>query len=303
MLEEIVLGLENKVRESLKYADLNGIFRELTDIKDPSITLGVGGSKVCSLYLEKVLERKNGVIVRDIDIDEFFENNYNSYKNMLVVSYSGKNHGVKSLMKVDGFKKYLLTSRRSKIKDEILLRYENDERIKSFISIEDMFIPLAIILSYHLGTAILPSRLFEMESFNFIFKDRVDIIFDYESRTAAKFLEVSLVESGVAHVTLHTKYSLCHGRSNTISSFDSLVVYFSSRDSDIDRMFENNLPKITNNMVLLKSMEKDKIVGDFSLTWKVLCLINYISKEFGKEFVSVKYNKIIPTIYNFKGDF
>ncbi len=303
MLEKILEKLEEKINITLKDEKLKDIFKELSNIHEPSLTLGVGGSKVVSLFLEKVLSKKNEIIVKNIDLDELFLKDYSLYKNLIVVSHSGKNHGAKSVLKLNGFKKYLLTTRKSKINDEILLRYENVERIKSFVSVEDMFIPLGIILSYYLNTQVLPDYLFKTEDFNFKLKENVDIIYDYESCCAAKFLEVALVEAGIAHVTMHSKYSLCHGRSNIISSSKSLVVYFSTRENDLDKILIENLPKITDDIVFLSSLEEDKIVGDFILTWKVLNLLNYLNKKYACNIVTVKYNKVVPKIYNFKGDF
>jgi len=303
MMEEIIEYLEEKINTTLKSPYIKDIFTILSNVDGPSLTIGVGGSKVVSLFLGKVLTKKNGIITNDIDVEEFFLGEHNLYKNILIVSHSGKNHGIKSVLKSSSLKKYLLTTRKSQINNEILLRYENVDRIKSFVSIEDMLLPLGIILSYYLNTQDLPETLFKRENFNFKLRENVDIVYDYESQSAAKFLEVSLVEAGIAHVTVHSKYSLCHGRSNIISSSKCLVIYFSTRDSDIDKTLKDNLVKITDNIVFLSSLEEDKIIGDFILTWKVLNLLNYINKEFGCELIKVKYNNIVPKLYNFKGDF
>lgn len=303
MLESIIESLEEKIKTTLKSSNIKSIFAILSSIDEPTLTIGVGGSKVVSLFLGKVLEKRNGIITKDIDVEEFFLSNRDLYKNVLVISHSGKNHGIKSVLKTDNFKKYLLTTRKSQINNEILLRYKNVDRIKSFVSIEDLFIPLGIILSYYLNTQDLPEIFFKEEDFDFKLRETIDIIYDYESQSAAKFLEVSLIEAGIAHVTMHSKYSLCHGRSNIISSTKSLVIYFSTRESDIDKTLKGNLAQITDDIVFLDSLEKDKIVDDFILTWKVLNLLNYINEEFGCEFINVKYNKIVPKLYHFKGDF
>jgi len=303
MLEKIVIELEEKIRISLKKTDLKNIFTLFSNINEPTLIIGVGGSKVVSLFLEKVLTTKNKIIAKNIDVEEIFLGNYDLYKNIFAISHSGKNYGIKSVLRTSHYKKYLLTTRKSKIKDEITIRYENTDRIKSFIAIEDMFIPLGIILSYYLNTQDLPKDIFKNENYNFEMKKNIDIVYDYESKTAAKFLEVALIESGIAHVTLHNKYSLCHGRSNIISKEDCLIIYFRTRNSDIDKILKENLTKIQNDIVFLSCLEEDKIIGDFILTWKVLNLLNYINKKFHYELISVKYNKIVPKLYNFKGEF
>ncbi len=51
MLEEIVEKLEKKINTTIENADLNNIFNELSNIHEPTLILGVGGSKVVCLFL------------------------------------------------------------------------------------------------------------------------------------------------------------------------------------------------------------------------------------------------------------
>ena len=151
MLEKIIFELEEKTRNSIEDSDLKKIFYHLEKINTPTLLCGVGGSHVVSIFLEKVLREKNHIIVKNIDVEEYFLGNFNQYDNLIAVSYSGKNHGIKSLMKSPK-QKYLLTSRKSKIKDEVLLNYSISNRSKSFISLEDTFIPIHILTSYYLNS-------------------------------------------------------------------------------------------------------------------------------------------------------
>ncbi|HBA37672.1 MAG TPA: hypothetical protein DCY94_03030 [Firmicutes bacterium] len=302
MLETIIEDLEEKIVSVLNDSSTNEIFATLKVIDAPTLIVGVGGSRVVCEFLDKVLFTKNGIISRCIDFDEYASADLSNYENIIVVSYSGKNHGVKSIIKDGTHKKYLLTSRKSRIKDETILHYDNKKRTKSFISIEDTFIPLSIVLSYYLGETF-PRLQLQKEKYDFSFRENVDLIYDYNSKATAKFLETSLVEAGIAHVTMHTKYSLCHGRSNIISSNPGLIIYLQSASTDLDELLLTNLPKINENIVILKTDEQNAILGDYILMRKSLDLLNYIERSFNKEFVQVKYNRIVPTLYNFKGEF
>ena len=303
MLNEIVEQLEEKIRKSLESSNLENIFQNLENIEIPTLLCGVGGSHVVSIFLEKVLATKNRVITKNIDVEEYFLNDFSNYHNLIVCSHSGKNHGVKCLLNSNMKNKYLLTTRKSKVNQETKLQYTIVNRFKSFISFDDTLIPMSLLLCYYLGTYSFPADMipkkeeFTIEDFN-----HVNIVYDDTSKTCATFLETSLVEAGIASVTMHTKYSLCHGRSNLISKKDSLVIYLMTQNSELDQMFLSELPKITKRFLVLDTAIKDTVIADYQLTIKSLYFLEYLSSVYHKEFIHVKYNHIIPTIYNFKGE-
>lgn len=100
---------------------------------------------------------------------------------------------------------------------------------------------------------------------------------------------------------MHTKYNFCHGRSNIVSNKESLLVYLMTRESDLDETLKTEIKKISKNILVLEELTQDSIIADYLLTIKALKFLNYLNKTYHKEFVNVKYNKIIPTIYHFKG--
>lgn len=217
------------------------------------------------------------------------------YKNLLLVSHKGRNYGVKALLKANQ-KKYLMTTRKSQIENEILINYQILNGAKSFVSIETTIIPLSILLCYYHNS--IKIEFPKKENYQIQTYQNIHIIYDELSKTAAYFLESSLVEAGIAPVTLHTKYSLCHGRSNSINE-SSLVIYLNvTTESELDQLLIGELPKITPNFILLKSF-KSNIDADYELTIKGL----YLLEQLNQEFVKVKYNKIVPTIYHFRGTF
>ena len=303
MLNEIVEQLEEKIEKSLESSDLNSVSKHLENIKNPTLLCGVGGSHVVSTFLEKILTTKNRVITKNIDVEEYFLGDFKPYDNLIVCSYSGKNHGVKCLLNSKIANKYLFTNRKSKVNDEITLQYSIVNRTKSFISFDDTLIPMSLLLCYYLGTYHFPMQMIpKKEEFDVLDFDHVNIVYDETSRTCATFLETSIVEAGIASVTMYTKYSFCHGRSNLVNNKVSLVIYLMTRDSDLDNMLISEIPKICNNFLVLNTITEDSVIADYQLTIKSLYFLEYLNRVWYKEFVNVKYNKIIPTIYNFKGE-
>lgn len=299
---EIVNNLNNKIKDSLDNTNLSLINSKLEKINSPTLLCGVGGSLVVSTFLSKVLEKKNNIITKHIDVEEYFLNDFSNYLNLILVSYSGTNHGITSI--IDKEKKtYLLTSKKNKTSSEILLNYEIINREKSFIALDDTFIPLSIILSYYLGNTDIYKYIPKKEDFSCILKKNINIICDSDSKACANFLESSLIESGVSNVNLHTKYSLCHGRTNCISAFDNLVIYLKTKDTPLDKILIEEINKISNNFLLLQSNYNDSVIDDYVLCFKALYFLEYLNRVYKKEFVNVKYNSITPTLYDFKGEF
>ncbi len=302
MLDKIVNNLEDKIVNSFSNSNLDYLYKELSDIKGPTLLCGVGGSRTVSIFLEKVLVTKNNIIAKNIDVEEYFLTDFSNYDNLVLLSHSGKNHGIKSLL-VTNKNKYLFTTRKSKMTNEITLNYSIENRIKSFVSLEDTIIPLSIILGYYLNLYHFPiEMLSKKENFGILDFDSVNIIYDETSKTCATFLETSIIEAGISSVTMHTKYSFCHGRSNIVSNKESLVIYLMTRESDLDKMLTREIKKISNNVLIFEELNKDSVIADYLLTIKALKFLNYLNKTYHKEFVNVKYNKIITTIYHFKGD-
>ena len=300
MLEEIISNLEENITSSLTPSNLNVIFSKLSNLNVPTLLYGVGGSSVVSVFLEKVLNQKNNIIATNITVEDFFIKNIFDYHNLILISYSGTNHGIKTLLN-SNLNTYLLTSRKTKIKNESLLNYSINNHHKSFISLEDTIIPLSIILCYYLDTHKLPVKLPKLHNIAVNKFNNLNIIYDESSKTCATFLETTFIESGLASVSMHTKYSLCHGRTNIISNKDSLVIYLNTQNTELDQLLINEIPKISSNFLVLEELSKDIILADYLLVLKSLSLLLYLNKTYNYEFVNVKYNKIVPTIYNFKG--
>ena len=301
MLEEIINTLEDNINNSLTDTNLNNIFTKLKKINEPTLVCGVGGSNVVSTFLTKILNQKNNIITQNISVEDYYLQNTSLYHNLILVSYSGTNHGIKTLTNTN-LNTYLLTHRKTKINNETLLNYTITNHHKSFISFDDTIIPLSILLCYYLDITKLDFKIPKLNNLSLKPFTNLNIIYDESSITCATFLETTFIESGTSSVNLHTKYSLCHGRSNIINNQDSLVIYLNTNNTELDQLLINELPKISNNFLILEEINKDIVLADYLLVLKSLSLLEYLNKEYHYEFVNVKYNQIVPTIYNFKGD-
>lgn len=301
MLEEIINTLEENITNSLTATNLNNIFTKLNKINEPTLVCGVGGSSVVSTFLAKILNQKNNIITQNISIEDYYLQNTSLYHNLILVSYSGTNHGIKSLTNTN-LNTYLLTHRKTKINNETLLNYSITNHHKSFISFDETIIPLSILICYYLDITKLDFKIPKLNNLSLKPFTNLNIIYDESSKTCATFLETTFIESGTSSVSLHTKYSLCHGRSNIINNQDSLVIYLNTNNTELDQLLINELPKISNNFLILEELNKDIIIADYLLVLKSLSLLLYLNKTYNYEFVNVKYNKIVPTIYNYQGE-
>ena len=92
MLEDI-----KYLYDDIIYATMNceEVIDKLKGIKGPTISVGVGGSKVVAKYAEKVLAKKNKIIATTMEPHSFLHFDYSLYANVFLSSHSGKNYGIK----------------------------------------------------------------------------------------------------------------------------------------------------------------------------------------------------------------
>ena len=85
--------LKERVEDSLDKTDLEYIRDQLSNLKDPTVFSGVGGSSVVSEFGAKVINRKNGIVTLNSEPRDFIYR-ANAFKNVVACSYSGNNNGV-----------------------------------------------------------------------------------------------------------------------------------------------------------------------------------------------------------------
>ena len=290
----------SRVFYSLYNTDLERINYELSKITEPTLISGVGGSSVVAEYASKILNKKNNIITRRVEPRDFKYLNLIGYKNVLSCSYSGNNYGVE-LAFLNDMKHYLLASKKNETEGTINLTYSCDDKEHSFISLASTLIPCSILLNYYIGN----NKKFIIDStnsYNYNFDvncTAYEIFSGLETSAASKFLESTMVESGIGLPIIHDKYSYCHGRSTLSTTNNNIAIYF-NLNTELDKLLINELPKYYKDVIILNTC--NSIMSEYVLLIKCMYLAKYIAEEKNKELSGVDYNPIVRKIYNYNGN-
>ena len=291
--------LEERIFEGLYHSDTKRINYELSQIKGPTLTSGVGGSSVVSEYASKVLEKKNHIITRNTEPRDFKYLNLKNYQNVLACSYSGNNYGVE-LAFLNDLKHYLLSSKEN-TKDNITNLTYQCEPEKSFISLGATLVPCSILLNYYLDNE--KERIIDnLDEYHFNFDtscDSYEIFSGLDTSTASKYLESTMIESGIGIPIVHDKYSYCHGRSTTSKEQNNIAIYFNS-EKELDQLLLEELPKYYKGIIVLDYYPT--ITSEFYLLVKCMYLTKYIAEQKSKDLSKVDYNPIVKKLYKYHGD-
>lgn len=292
--------LESRVIDSLYNTDLEKINYELCKIDSSMLISGVGGSSVVAEYAAKILSKKNHIITRNTEPRDFKYLDTSLYKNVLSCSYSGNNYGLE-LSFLNNLKHYLLASKKSEIKETINLTYNVLDKEKSFISLAATLIPCSILLNYYLDnkTEIIIDNL---DSYQFDFDPKCDVfeIFSgIDTSTSSKYLESTMVESGIGIPIVHDKYSYCHGRSTLSTINNNIAIYFDT-GTQLDKLLLEELPKYYKDIIILKT--NNSILSEYKTLVKCMYLTKFIAQSKQKDLSGVDYNPIVKKLYKYNGD-
>ena len=225
--------LVDRVIDSLDKSDLEKINYYLKTIKTPTLCSGVGGSSVVSNFMSKVLSTKNNIIASNVEPRDMNYLNLNNYNNIVCSSYSGKNLGV-DISFNNNLNKYLFSTNVIEGVNNII--YTSSDKEHSFISLAATLIPMSILLNYYLDDKEVIKDILNETSFSNVEKNNIfEIMSGYESSTASKYLESTLVEAGVAYPIVHDKYSYCHGRSTIGKDGNNSLIYFNG-SKELDKV-------------------------------------------------------------------
>lgn len=287
-----------RVLDSLNKTDLNSIFKTLESIKEPTLVTGCGGSSIVACFLAKVLSEKNHIIAtfkfpRDLKLMDL-----SGYKNVISVSYSGKNIGVDASFD-NNLNKYLLSGIK---KDDITpLQYVVEDEEFSFVSMAGTFIPLSIILLYYkndieLVKQILSSNInFDIDGDNIF-----EIMTSEKSVTACAMLESTLVEGGLAAPVIHEKYNYCHGRIMYNYHYQNSLIYFDD-NSDLDKLFKDNLFSTFKKVYTIDAKYNDSVIDDYYQTFICLLLCIEVSKKQNKDISLKDVPEVSDVLYRYNG--
>lgn len=301
--------LERRVFDSLNNTDLKKINYELSRINGPTLISGVGGSSVVSEYASKILSQKNHIITRNTEPRDFKYMDSNLYENVLACSYSGNNYGV-DLAFDNKLRHYLFASKSNEQDGIINLTYNCDDKEKSFISLAATLIPCSILLNYYINNEWY-RIIDDLESYDFNFDtncDAYEIFSGFDTSTASKYLESTMVESGIGTPIIHDKYSFCHGRSTLSTVSNNIAIYFDT-GTELDQLLLSEIYKYYKDVVVLNRRKsgtyvlghKIDLFREYLLLLECMYLTKYIAESKQKDLSGVDYNPIVKKLYKYKG--
>lgn len=292
--------LKDRIVDSLSYTDLDYINNELSKLNEPTLFSGVGGSNVVSEFGSKVINIKNNIVSINSEPRNFLYQNNIPFKNVIACSYSGNNYGIELSFR-NSLKKYLLSNNSFNDDNVTYLKYNTNIPIEnSFISLGATLIPVSILLSYYLNkdnNLILDC--IEELPFNFNPTSNIYEIFSgYDTSTASKYLESTMVESGIGIPVVHDKYSYCHGRSTLGYNYNATAIYY-NRNSEFDKMMLEELKKYYNLIITIDSKFKDQILDDYQMLIQSMYLSKYIAEKNLIDLSKINYSPIVKKLYKY----
>ena len=294
--------LNDRVIDSLSHTDLEFIKKELGKIQTPTIFSGVGGSSVVSEFGSKVLRNKNEIISINSEPRDFAYNNFNGFQNVVSCSYSGNNYGV-DLSFNNNLKHYSLSTNSFDNSDVTYLRYDTTiDKERSFIFLGATLIPISILLSYYsnFNDRVICDYLKEY-SFDFdVNSDAYEIFSGIDTSTTSKYLESTLVESGIGIPIVHDKYSYCHGRSTTSINSNNIAIYL-NRGTELDKLLLEEIKSYYKDIIILNGKYNDLVFDDYQMLIQAMYLTKYIAEQKQKDLSKVEYSPIVKSLYKYNG--
>ena len=293
--------LKERVVDSLNNTDLDYIRNELKRIDKATAFSGVGGSSVVSEFGSKVVNKKNGIITINSEPRDFIYRS-NAFDNVVACSYSGNNYGVDVSFQ-GSMKKYLLSNNSFDDKDVTYLKYDTTiDKERSFISLGATLVPVSILMDYYLdgkNSEMLSS--IEETTFNFCLgSDIYEIFTGYDTSTASKYLESTMVEGGIGLPIVHDKYSYCHGRSTLGINYNGIAIYY-NRNTEFDKMMLEELRQYYSTIIVIDSKFDDQILDDYQMHVQSMYLTKYIAEKKSKDLSKVEYSPIVKKLYKYNG--
>ena len=178
--------------------------------------------------------------------------------------------------------------------------YNVQDKEHSFISLSATIIPCSILLNYYLGNEIY-QIIDNMKDYKFNFDvncDVFELFTGLETSTASKYLESTMVESGIGIPVVHDKYSYCHGRSTLSTVYNNIAIYF-NLNSELDKLLINELSNCYKDVIVLNASNNP--ISEFDLLLECMYLTKYIAEKKNKDLSGVDYNPVVKKLYRYKG--
>ena len=303
-MEENFKLLLLRVLDTLNMSNLLAINQQLANIKGNTVLIGAGGSSVVATFASKVLEIPNIKSIRDLNYM-----NLNNIDNILIFSYSGKGYTIDKLTNA-GKKVFIFTNADVNYKGVETIKYDTSIKSEySFISLASTLMPMTILYNYYKNVELsnfektVKSMFDKAKDVDILQNSVYEILMGYDSITAAKYLESTMVESGIAIPVLHDKYDYCHGRTTLSYKSNNGLILFDS-EKELDKLFIQELNEYYTEIVLLKKFyPKDLIIdNDFYATLEAMYLTKKLAENKKLDLTRVDYSPMVRKVYRYKGE-
>lgn len=293
--------LEKRVLDVLSRTDLEELKGKLEKIQGATLCVGVGGSKVVSDYVSKVLNAKNGCVTESVEPRDMLYKNLGQYANVVVSSYGGRNYGVDVAFQ-NHLNKYLLSSG---MRDGVNnLTYVSElEGEDSFISLGATLMPMSIMLSYYTGndSNLIKEILESKKDYPALLSDVYEIMSGYDTKVASSFLESTMAESGIGIPVVHDKYGYCHGRSTITKTGAHSMILF-DKGTELDDLLKEEFVKYYKQVLTIEGKYGDPVIDDFYFTYQAMWLAKKIAELKGKDLSRVDYSPMVKKLYHYRGE-
>ena len=300
--------LKKRIIDTHEVSDLKGIKDKIKSIKGNTICVGAGGSNVVANYASKVISKLNGNLVLCMMPRDLEHINLANFDNVLIASYSGKGKAV-DLALNNKLNKYLLSNNDIKYDGVTNITYNNTiEKENSFISLAATLMPMSILLKTYMGLRdphyiSIIEEMFDKVKVNIKWNDIYEIIGGIENSTVIKYLESTMVESGIAVPVVHDKYDFCHGRSTLSYKNNSGLIYLDNRNKEIDKLILSEAKKYYNEVITLNGYypSPDELTDEFYMTLQAMYLTKKLAENKDEDLSGVDHSPLVYKLYNFKG--
>ena len=141
----------------------------------------------------------------------------------------------------------------------------------------------------------------EEASFDFdLESDIYEIYSGYDTSTSSKYLESTMVESGIGIPIVHDKYAYCHGRSTLGINYNGIAIYY-NRNTEFDELMLEELKQYYSRIITIDSKYEDQILDDYQMLVQSMYLSKYIAEKKNKDLSKVEYSPIVKKLYKYKG--
>ncbi len=312
MINRILKAVENVNEEK---------FNEYLKKFESSNTLvsGSGGSYASAIFISHYLNTHYNSNTQAIYPRELTLRNNNNIDNLICVSYSGTTQDMVYAIDNSNIKNtYIITKGQSKkvleksSQSNVISYYgsNNKGKERGFLSFEGTLSPCTIFMKKYfndnnieietfLNTRFNYWKNYLQENITYVSKGmKINIMYDYNSASAAYDSESKFIESGYFNVVLSEKKNFSHGRFiNYEFEQPELTIYFKTKNTSD---YEDALKDYLKSYLLIES-EYDGILGEYDLLIASQLITYVFAKILKVDLAKPDYSEEAMKLYFYKG--